>query len=104
MLASSTSTDSESEITPRGNPSTIHNGRKLLYKRRGGKEGCWHMQKIASQQSAHLCLQPQAPKIRESMEIPAIIPLLAKYDCAISSRIFRQQDPHRHRLSNFRYE
>jgi len=30
MLASFTSTDSESEITPRGNPHAIQNGRKPL--------------------------------------------------------------------------
>ncbi len=32
MLASFTSTDSESEITPGGNPRAIHNGRKPLYR------------------------------------------------------------------------
>ena len=31
MLASFTSTDPESEITPSGNPSSIQNGRKPLY-------------------------------------------------------------------------
>jgi hypothetical protein len=30
MLASSTSKDSESEISPEGNPMPIHNGRKTL--------------------------------------------------------------------------